>query len=379
VSQTISPQLPRRRCYECFKPESHCLCHDITPIDNSMGITIIQHPRERRHALGTVRLAKAGLRNIDVKVHGTRAPVNMAVPKKCALLYPSNKAVMLEDITPQEHPEHLLVLDGTWHHAKKLYQVNPWMHDLPHVCLKNSPPSRYRIRKEPSLQHLSTLEAIVYALGILTPQDHIERLLLIFDRMIDQQINSIQRNQTPRAKRRKNRLATPKLEPLTALANAVLVYAEIHKQAKGSLLSWTAYRPSGEHFEAFVQPEGFEVAEEHLRQMRLTRDPFNGGSSWAAIQQRWNDFRRPNDVFVSWNKASLDRLEELSGGTPSPTVMLKSVYCNFRGGSCGHLSKVAAQEELERTELPFSGRAGQRQTDTLAVLNMLLEQCNQGY
>jgi DTW domain-containing protein YfiP len=130
----------------------------------------------------TSRSEKGGTRN---KWREKTLLTPMDLPDGVAVLYPSEKAIPLEECEP---PTGLLVLDATWSHAKRLYCENPWIGDLPHVSLTPSEPSRYRIRKEPELHYLSTLEAIVCALRILEPDTPgFIRLLQSFDNMIEKQ------------------------------------------------------------------------------------------------------------------------------------------------------------------------------------------------
>ncbi|MGK0348024.1 MAG: hypothetical protein ACI855_004113, partial [Myxococcota bacterium] len=42
------PTDARPYCYRCDKPESMCLCAHLTPIANTVGIHVLQHPAERR-------------------------------------------------------------------------------------------------------------------------------------------------------------------------------------------------------------------------------------------------------------------------------------------------------------------------------------------
>ncbi|MEZ4270684.1 MAG: tRNA-uridine aminocarboxypropyltransferase [Myxococcota bacterium] len=251
-------------CYRCFKAKRTCICTDLQAVDHRTGITILQHPRERHHALGTVRIAKLGLKNVDVQIRGPQDAADTSLrdrlPPNTALLYPKAGARDLADLAKQERPDHLLVLDGTWHHAKTLYRANPWMADLPHVKVSSPTPSRYRIRREPSVGCLSTLEAIVCALGILEEDpDASRQLLRTFDRMIDRQIDCQQHQQTPRQRRssRARRSPMPRwlLAPQTRL---VVAYGEFtyDSQRRREFLRWTAVRlGDAQVFDHLMRPE----------------------------------------------------------------------------------------------------------------------------
>ena len=181
----------RASCYRCFKPRVACICSAIRRVDNRTSITILQHPRERFHALGTVRIARLGLAQARVEWCAPwedAAAIRDRLPAGAALLYPSPAARDLAALPAAEHPRHLVAIDGTWFLAKKIYDAHTWLHALPHVSLTPSRPSAYRIRREPQPHCLATLEAIVDALRILEPDTvGFDGLLDAFAAMVDRQ------------------------------------------------------------------------------------------------------------------------------------------------------------------------------------------------
>jgi DTW domain-containing protein YfiP len=101
------------------------------------------------------------------------------------LLFPAPWARDLADVPQHDHPAHLVVLDGTWSHARRLYRHNPWLHVLPQFSITPDAPSRYRLRRQPKTHFLSTIESIVQALRILEPETRgFGQLIRAFDEMI---------------------------------------------------------------------------------------------------------------------------------------------------------------------------------------------------
>ncbi|GAA0033930.1 hypothetical protein BROWWM01_80620 [Bradyrhizobium ottawaense] len=47
---------PIPECPHCQKPMPLCICDSVTPIENRLGLLILQHPQEQDRALGTARL-----------------------------------------------------------------------------------------------------------------------------------------------------------------------------------------------------------------------------------------------------------------------------------------------------------------------------------
>jgi len=190
TSQRAAPA-HRPACYACCKPRVACICASIERVANQTGIIILQHPRERRHAVGTERIARLGLATVRVEPctpWADGAAIRARLPPRTALLYPAARARQLATLPADERPRHLVVLDGTWFHAQKIYDAHPWLRALPPVSLTPGTPSRYRIRREPQAWCVATIEPIVDALRILEPQTRgLDGLLRCFSAMIDRQ------------------------------------------------------------------------------------------------------------------------------------------------------------------------------------------------
>lgn len=167
-----------------------CICDLVPRLHQRTRLVIIQHPRERRHPFGTVRLARLGLENVEVRVADHAGHRRLSCPGDAiadgALLYPTRDAVDIRALTPV--PRTLVVVDGTWSTAHKLVRDTPWVASLPAVSIDPPRPGNYRIRRarDPSRQ-LSTIEAIAYALQALEGRSF-EPLLRAFDAMVDRQL-----------------------------------------------------------------------------------------------------------------------------------------------------------------------------------------------
>jgi DTW domain-containing protein YfiP len=116
------------------------------------------------------------------------ADLGAKMPRRTALLYPAAEARDLADLAIEERPRHLIVIDGTWFNAKKIYDAYASLRALPCVRLSPSESTRYRIRRQPRRHCLATLEAIVCALRLLEPETRgLDRLLDSFAAMVDRQ------------------------------------------------------------------------------------------------------------------------------------------------------------------------------------------------
>ncbi|PWA98094.1 hypothetical protein CTI12_AA022990 [Artemisia annua] len=104
------------------------------------------------------------------------------------LLFPSKDSIGVEDI--DFDVKNLIVLDGTWRKATRMYKENPWLKLLPHLKLDIDKLSMYaEVRKQPKAGYLSSIESIVYAMKAIGGEDveKLDCLLDVFESMVADQ------------------------------------------------------------------------------------------------------------------------------------------------------------------------------------------------
>jgi len=189
----------RSFCPKCEFLKSRCLCETIKEIDNKIKIIILQHKSETKHALNTARILVKSLKNVllitgeDFSQNADLNSILESPENRCALIFPTDRSKIfsaenkksLGDIT------HLILIDGTWRKAKKIYYLSQNLHTLSALRLVPITQSQYKIRKSPNADGLSTLEATVESLKILEPELDTQSLNLSFHKMIDWQIKSM--------------------------------------------------------------------------------------------------------------------------------------------------------------------------------------------
>ncbi|MDA7088245.1 DTW domain-containing protein [Pseudomonas sp. SA3-5] len=188
--------MSRPHCPRCSRPLDHCLCALIPRLSSRTRVLILQHPSEVRHALNTARLAALGLNNAELRVGEVfeDLPALLAQPGyRACLLFPGEQAQPLPQFARQLDglPALLIVPDGTWRKARKLLHCNPLLATLPRVTLVDGLESRYRLRKAPMPGALSTIEAVVSALGVLEAPAQFDALLKPFEALIEGQIEAM--------------------------------------------------------------------------------------------------------------------------------------------------------------------------------------------
>jgi DTW domain-containing protein YfiP len=358
------------------------VCARVPRVDNATPVVVLQHPRERVHPIGTTRLVRLGLANVDVRVAWDANAVERVapawLPEDAGVLYPSADARDLESTPRSELPGALVVIDGTWHTARTLHRDKKWLHDLPHFKLSPESPSRYRIRKEPTPAAVSTLEAILGALQILEPDLRgAPALLDAFDAMIDEQLGFIEGGKgRPRGLLRRP-LASRRLPRFLVedFDRVVVAYGESARRSPEEpreLVHFGAVRvATGETFERLIRPTFGLPSQRHLEHMALTPDDFDGASGLASFREEWKRFLdadadRGGPIVAAWSQGTLDLLGQAVSGMPSRSA-IKGAYRSSHSQYDGSLEDVAGREGWSPEPLPFKGRAAARIGSTLAV------------
>jgi DTW domain-containing protein YfiP len=111
-----------------------------------------------------------------------------------SVLFPAEHATVLHRQSSNHDgasPKRFILLDGTWKKAYKIWQLSKNLHALPQVKLPEDLQGDYRIRKAPSENSLSTVEAGYHLLSLVEPECNFGSLLSAFKNMIDFQIQQM--------------------------------------------------------------------------------------------------------------------------------------------------------------------------------------------
>jgi DTW domain-containing protein len=208
--------MTRLSCAVCLRPQSSCICQWITPTQHQVEVVVLQHPLEVAQAKGSARLLHLSLPHSALAVGevfteaALQALISAPLDSQTPALPPAFKpryTILLYPDSPQDQalglpappalaPERLrdpsrlrlIVLDGTWRKSRKMLYLNPLLHALPRLALRDMPASSYRIRKAHKPDQLSTLEATCAALAQLeSDAGRFAPLLRAFDGFVAQQ------------------------------------------------------------------------------------------------------------------------------------------------------------------------------------------------
>ncbi len=188
-----------RYCSQCKKALKACICQWISPIDSTTELVILQHPSEEKRPLGTARILSLSLPKTRVLV-GEDFTDNETLNRlldddiETSVLFPGERAFVLPTQRSSElstSAKRFILIDGTWKKAYKIWQLSTNLHSLPQVRLPEELQGDYRIRKAPSENSLSTVEAGYHLLSIIEPERDFSALLSAFKNMIDFQIQQM--------------------------------------------------------------------------------------------------------------------------------------------------------------------------------------------
>ncbi|PKG81748.1 hypothetical protein CXF85_17205 [Colwellia sp. 75C3] len=182
--------MSRILCLTCQRPEKACICAFTTEITNNIHVVILQHPSEVTQTKGTVALLAKSLQSCQVLIGEVfdEHPcfLDVMAQYQAVLLYPGDQAqiihqdllVQLTDSDKKTDSSHnnvkvkplcLVILDGTWKKAYRMFMLSKTLQKLPQICLPEylADAGQYLIRKVAKKNALSSLEASCYALALL--------------------------------------------------------------------------------------------------------------------------------------------------------------------------------------------------------------------
>lgn len=364
----------REMCWRCRRPKRVCYCAAVRLIETRTRVVILQHPRESDVPINTARIAELSLSSSTLHVgidFSTDRALQAALSDAAAppvLLYPSDDAKDLA-LEPPPGPVTLVVIDGTWWQASKLFKQNPFLHKLPRYGLAPSEESRYRIRREPAAHCLSTIEALEAALVVLEDRPRgFPELLKPFDTMVETQLDFIARENRPRHRRG----AEPRVRPLVAPIlsegpkSLVIGYGEANAWPYDSagehapeVVHWAAIRPAtGERFEAYVTPSG-PLAPSFEAHSKLVAASIQAGEPRPDFARRLSAFLRPDDVLASWGFYASELLR--AEGIPLPQLLdLREAAIHALGRRVGQLDDYLSALGVSPEPAWAAGRTGTR-------------------
>jgi DTW domain-containing protein len=385
VAAVVTPE-PRAVCPACRRPSSVCYCAFVTPIPTKTRVVVLQHPRERDMPIGTAHMATLCLPGAELHEgvfwdDARLARILEADGRTPVLLYPGEGAKDIEREPPQGDVT-LVVVDGTWWQARKIVRKNPRLARLPRYAFTPDVPSQYRIRREPDAVSVSTIEALVYALGALEgDRERFEPLRGPFRAMIDRQIACERELRGARVRHAKKPPASPLGRVHRLLrdlaSDVVCVVGEanawpyrLREDGLGyddELVHWVAVRlSSGETFERVVAPSR-ELAPRTTSHVELSEERLRDGATLSSLVRDFAGFLRETDVVGYWGHYAAALFMASGGSLPARRVDLRAASRDFGRARVGTLEEHTTRLGVAIQPLDVMGRGGRRLSQLRAV------------
>ena len=194
----------RAVCYNCYRPQTSCMCPHIRSIETKTKFIILMHPKEfKKTKNGTGHFTNLSLKNCDIHVgidFSKNETINNIIKdpeNACHVLYPSATSINLNDeyIGVEEKTTVIFLIDGTWPCSKSILASNPNIDALKKISFTHTKISQFTFKEQPKEYCLSTIESTLCVLELLNKQ-HLENIdskdlqnfLMPFDQMVKYQL-----------------------------------------------------------------------------------------------------------------------------------------------------------------------------------------------
>jgi len=194
----------REKCYNCYRPESSCMCKYIQPIDTNTRFIIIMHPKEfKKTKNGTGRFTHQSLPNSKIYIgidFNKNDEINDIINNKnnnCFVLYPSKNSIKLNhhSIQKENKTNVIFIIDSTWPCSNKILAVSKNISALPKVSFEHTKSSAFKIKTQPNEYCLSTIESTLCILELLNfhkieniTEKKLNNFLKPFEQMVEYQM-----------------------------------------------------------------------------------------------------------------------------------------------------------------------------------------------
>jgi len=147
-----------------------------------MKFTLLTHFKELEKPSNTGRLVVEILGSAAEQLRWDRLvpPTKLVAEIEAggvALLYPGTADEPAGDLTGIRQ---IILIDGTWHEARRIHQRSPYLQKVRRICLKPTEKSRYNLRKNQIESGLCTAECVMEILRVTGNISDAERLQELF-------------------------------------------------------------------------------------------------------------------------------------------------------------------------------------------------------
>ncbi len=142
-----------------------------------MHIWLLTHPEEFKKQNGTRKLVIQTLPHLTTALTWQRTAPSVELTglpvERTLLIYPESDLTLVStecsnDAT-QQTIEHIILIDGTWQQARKIYNRSPYLHRFKKFEIKGQQ-SIFTRRRNQIKNGLCTAESVIYLLKTFSPE-----------------------------------------------------------------------------------------------------------------------------------------------------------------------------------------------------------------
>lgn len=177
-------------CLRCYLRREICICPILPMVQTRVEYLILRHIWEAERPSNTGRLVALAMPNSRIISCGGGdriglSPVNDELLRAPGtwLLWPDGIGTRLQ-MTTLTPPDRVVVLDATWHQARRLYRRMPVLRTIPRLVLPAPAQYRDRLREQRRLDGMSTIEAVAAAVAKLEGAHVAEPLERLYDEVV---------------------------------------------------------------------------------------------------------------------------------------------------------------------------------------------------
>ncbi len=177
-------------CLRCYQRREICICPILPTVQTRAAFIILRHITEAWRPSNTGRLVTLTMPNSRIiscgggdRIGPSSLDDELLQAPGTWLLWPDGPG---SDPERSEliQPSRIVVLDATWHQARRLYTRTPALSTLPRLALPAPKRSRDRLREQHRPDGMSTLEAVAAAVAKIEGAKVAEPLEKLYDEMV---------------------------------------------------------------------------------------------------------------------------------------------------------------------------------------------------
>jgi DTW domain-containing protein YfiP len=188
--RTSGPRSQNSRCLRCCQRREICVCPILPTVHTQAEFLILRHITEAGRPSNTGRLVALSMPNSRIVSCGGGARIGRSSLDAECLMTPGTWLLWPDgpDTRPDRSdlvaPNRVVVLDATWHQARRLYVRTPALRALPRLTLPAPARNRDRLREQHRTDGMSTLEAVAAAVARLEGACVSEPLERLYDEVV---------------------------------------------------------------------------------------------------------------------------------------------------------------------------------------------------